>query len=715
MNGLAKRLRLSWRPGGSGRADGEWWPGDVASGTTIDQVLWFSGASVSRCRAHLELAWVDPKWPAMSHSLCVRATVSAEALTIDIPPVWHLHIHLGWFGERLLVSSDLHVLADALSETRPSLAGVASFLVQGRWGRGLNPSLYENIWTLEPGYEINVRHNREIRCRRTWRPEADNRYNAATFANSTKGVRGSLLKIADRIFASHRRVGCLFSGGLDSSLVAAMLLRRDQNRVVLFHLGGAFGTTAEADLRMRLLSEFKAVSHAVDLPNDRRLLQSLRAANAVAPLPVGSIFSHVFDEIISVAKDYGCSAIVTGDGGDEVFAEQEEILVDLLLQCRRRLISAAAHFALRNGERITDTLRRAYVMCRALQRGFGILSDIGPERRLAGTKLAEEMAGVLAAADEHTRKLWANGWSLSDLGAWRRAANVPEWEPLCSSPVDFPVLSPLADQSVIESVLELRREEFFPAGAGVHTKALLRNAALAWLPADIAMHPKIGSADGELLRRMRSREHRALLDLLSSETARRAGIYLPSAAESPNSPLWRGDWWLRTAALVSWLECGPLPNAPRRTAPNVACVSVSQPIVAANSPAAALRPPTHVAIFAALNIAAQLVPDDAVRPKHRDLARIATREIAALRVTLTDMAERACKFPLVTGSSFAVHKALCWYLRLLGFPVELVAGVRLGQAERRYWLNVAGAIIDVNGSEIPLVGMDERGGERPLT
>jgi hypothetical protein len=71
----------------------------------------------------------------------------------------------------------------------------------------------------------------------------------------------------------------------------------------------------------------------------------------------------------------------------------------------------------------------------------------------------------------------------------RRAANVPEWEPVNAAAPALPVLSPLVDESVVDAVLKLRREDLVPLGCGDHTKHLLRHSALAWLPAEIAMHP----------------------------------------------------------------------------------------------------------------------------------------------------------------------------------------------------------------------------------
>jgi hypothetical protein len=101
------------------------------------------------------------------------------------------------------------------------------------------------------------------------------------------------------------------------------------------------------------------VSTPVDLPADAGLVRALRAVNAVSDRPTGSPFTAVFEHIIAAALDRGSRAIVTGDGGDEVFTEREEVLVHLLAARSPTLPAAVGYFVLRNGERGTATLYRA--------------------------------------------------------------------------------------------------------------------------------------------------------------------------------------------------------------------------------------------------------------------------------------------------------------------------------------------------------------------
>lgn len=555
-------LRVLWAPHGAASGAVRWWPDHTPTTPQDTETVRFGdGVAVSYRDGVVDAAWADQSWQPVIGAPRVTVTVTARELRLTVPPLWRAQLHFGWRDGYLFVSSDLRTAAASVASSRPALAGAAAFLANGWAGPGVGPSLYRDVWTLRPGHSVAIRADGSTRERRTWRPERDDGFAGHPLETVVTRLREHLDALAERILDRHQRVACLFSGGLDSSLVAATLLRRAPRRVLLANVGSGLGTAAEGLLRDRLLREYGTVSHQVDLPARAGLIRSLRATNAVAALPVGSPFSHVFEEIIKVAQDHGCDAIATGDGGDEVFAERDEVLVDLLARHRRALPAVVGHFARRNGEPGLRPLLHAMSTLHALDGRGEPPHSVAPGDVLFGHGLAAQVVAARRGAGTMARELWTAGWSYSGMGSYRRAAAVPEWEPVSAAAPGFPVLSPLIDELVLGDALALRRDALVPRTRGGQPKWLLRQAALTWLPPEVALHPKVGSADGQILARLREAEHRDVLELLGSGTAAMVGLCLPAAVEDPEHPLWYGDGWIRAAALVAWLD-QPLPARP---------------------------------------------------------------------------------------------------------------------------------------------------------
>jgi hypothetical protein len=704
-------LRMVWAPRGGSTAAEKWWPPNTRAPSPAllaigDTVQFGAGVTLAHRDRIVEATWRDSRWQPALGAPSLTVTVTPHDVRITVPPVWRAHAYLGWRDGCLLISSDLRTLAAAMPAAQPAPEGIAAFLAGGRAGPGVGPSLYREIWDVQPGHLIIVRPDAEWRCHRTWTPEQHEEFAAQPLGVVTHRLRAHLDELADRILRSHLRVACLFSGGLDSSLVAATLLRRAPQRVVLFNVGSALGTAAEVALRAHFLRDFETVSHPVDLPAQAGLVRSLRAINAVAALPTGSPFAHVFEEIIAVAQGHGCDAIVTGDGGDEVFAEREEVLVDLLARRSRTLPATVGFFALRNGERGTQTLRRAMRRLRALNQGALPAYRPDPDDVLLGEDLAQLVATARTAAAVQAGELWAAGWTCSGLGSYRRAAAVPEWEPVSADAPSLPVISPLMDAAVVGDALALHRDAVVSRVCGGQPKWLLRQASLEWLSPEVALHPKIGSADGQILARMRSDEHHDLLDLLGSQTARRVGLLVPATAENSDSPLWYGDGWIRAAALVAWLDQvttrpGERP-APALTPPSPAQTSLET--AAARQPQQAGPASWRIAVLAGLNLAAQLAPAVRTgRSRSQPSSARCSAPDSELARTLVDLARRACALPFVSGSSRTMSQALAWYLRLSRKRPVVVRGTAQGQRDTRYWIEVEGSIVDLSGAETPLV------------
>jgi hypothetical protein len=734
-------LRIAWDPAHPPPSR-NWWPASPPHdpGTPAGNATAGAGVGVTRDDAGWHIQWHDPSWPPGPVSeRQITVAITPDRMEITVPPAWRAAAYYGWRGPRLLVSSSIRVLAAALSLSAPDPAATASFLACGHSiGRGDVPSLIRGIRRVEPGHAVLLSAGRATRSTRRWRPDSEPAFRSATLEQAVHAVRRDLDAQARQLAAAHDRIACLFSGGLDSTLIAATLMRHCPGQVRLMHAGSGLGTPAEATLRQRFLHQHGASSLAVGVPRETGLLDALRSANQGSDFPVSCLFTHVFHAIIGQAASMGCDVLVTGDGGDEAFAERELLLTDLLATRRyRHLVPALGYFAARRGERSTRLLARA----RARLWFLGEISPglpAGHENAPGSAPPAHQgAAGARADRWQVIRQLWREGWPASAADSYLRAAGVPEWEPAGPSGCNVSAVSPLASARLVQDGLSLRRDALVRPVAGFQPKWLLRLAALDRLPASIAMHPKIGSADGQILAAISTQEREAIISLLTGPTARAAGIRLPADAHDPASQLWQSGDWARPAALVTWLDSiqeAPQPASSRPAAQKAACPGSGQkspPGLPSLTPAASPQPrpaptgrpgaqpgafpdrqvPLGPAIgLAILNLAAQArhgAQRAAGMPAARAPGRLTEgheqrQEPGRSRDTLIAAARLACALPFADSATATVSQAITWYLQLHKTPAVLVTGTAQGETTARYWVHSSDGVIDISGCEKPL-------------
>ncbi|MGH3501972.1 MAG: asparagine synthase-related protein [Nocardioidaceae bacterium] len=660
-------------------------------------------------------------------------------LKITVPLVWRASVYYGWRGRRLLASTSIRALAAALETREPDLDGTASFLACGyALGFGDVPSLIRGIRRIEPGHSVTITPAGTVRSERDWRPERTPRFCSLHPDDVLPSIRRHLDAAVDRLASDGRSVACLLSGGLDSSLVAATLLRRCPEQFVLINVGSGLGTPAEAALRSRLLGAYQARSQPVDLPREVGLIGAIRRANRISHYPVSCLFAHAFEAFTEHAASRGCHRLVTGDGGDEVFAERDLLLADLLgPRHYRARCHALGYFAVRDAQRSSRGLAKA----RAVRR---FLSGDGPaplgrgryDSALYGSR-AGDIVDARATRWEAIRLLWLQGWPVSAVESCLRAAGVPEWEPIATSGQWVSPASPLASPALLLDEISVRRDQLVQPVVGFRPKWLLRLAALDRLPPAIAWHPKIGSADSQILAAIDEGERFEIVDLLTGSAARSVGIDLADSAQRKDSPLWLTDAWVRPTALTAWVdsirtvppprpvELRPHPSAesaPTRSAASTkrrmsavsarrAASSGAQAGPAAAEPLDGGRRPrlTTAVAIALLNAIAQVAPRPLVRGRSPVTAGDAVQATASTPATtdprhdeVTAAARLACALPLVSGSDASMTHAVAWYLRLTGTPAAVTAGTAQGDSAVRLWVKTRAGRIDVRECATPL-------------
>lgn len=199
-------------------------------------------------------------------------------------------------------------------DKKPSLDGISSYLTfrQPVW----DTTYFENINKVLPGHVIEVSDGR-IRDREYWRlpvPEIDKNRSESDWIDLADELIG---KAIDRCLVSEVPLGAYLSGGLDSSLIVAMMARKTDRPIQTFSVGYGAGAYDEGRFAEEVATHVGAqhLHLVVDRETYRDGLVPL-IRHRDAPL---SIPQEIAVHELSVQMKRHVTVALSGDGADELF------------------------------------------------------------------------------------------------------------------------------------------------------------------------------------------------------------------------------------------------------------------------------------------------------------------------------------------------------------------------------------------------------------
>lgn len=123
--------------------------------------------------------------------------------------------------------------------------------------------------------------------------------------------------------APQKRVALLLSGGLDSSLLAQLLVNylpvEHRKRLIAFSIGNQ--TSSDVAIAKRLAVHLQLTHVHVPLPDDQIMLERLKEVvyRTESPYARVSKVALLYNELASAIKKYGIDVVVGGEGADELF------------------------------------------------------------------------------------------------------------------------------------------------------------------------------------------------------------------------------------------------------------------------------------------------------------------------------------------------------------------------------------------------------------
>ncbi len=414
-----------------------------------------------------------------------------------------LYYYLG--DDRLVFSSEIKAILSGGSIRREiNPRGLANYLA---FGHAVAPdTMYQGVLKLLPGHYMVAEPGR-VQVKPYW-DVGDEPPSPDVAGLSAGGYADRVLDLLDdsvrlRMIADVP-VGAFLSGGVDSSLIVALMKRQATGPVKTFSLGftvgGAYNELPEA----RRVAEALGTEHHELLAKDVDLVQLLQTLVYHYDEPFGDAASFPVYLLSRFARDQ-VKVVLTGDGGDELFGGYRRYAMDQAATWYQKLPGPLTRSLI---PAVVDRLPRS----RRVKRTVATLPIADPARRYASwlTVFTPEMRTALLcpdllrdvgdydpswpyphyypALDGKTASDHLNRLLYVDLKTWLVDAymeKVDKATMACSLEARVPLL----DHRLVELAFQIPGRHKI---RGWSTKRVLKQAAARLVPAEVLTRPKHG-------------------------------------------------------------------------------------------------------------------------------------------------------------------------------------------------------------------------------
>jgi asparagine synthase (glutamine-hydrolysing) len=445
-------------------------------------------------------------------------------------------------GEAVLFGSEIKAILQGWGERQADAQAVCDFLAAGYVGGPR--TFFRGIAKLEPGTML-VHEAGTLEIRRYWQPGTSS-LPGMTFDDAVEELANRLSETVRLCLKSDVEVGAFLSGGLDSSVITA-LMRKHAAAVQTFSVGydGVAAGFNELRYARRVATHLGTRHHELIL-GPRSSMELLPRILWHYDEPHGeptSVLVYLLCEFTRARV----KVAVGGTGGDELFFGYPRHKAIRLLE-RYRLLPRVVrkHVIERLVARWPESTRGSRFAKRAKR--FVLGSDLPPAHAYLGwvsllhadTRARLIAGGVRAdAADPageaflHAHLTGPDGGSLLDRAASLDIAGyLPEYQlaymDRMSMAHGLEVRAPFCDFELLDFVTGLPADYRLRRG---HSKHILKTVAARWIPRDIAERPKVGF-DSPIGQWFKDELRPFITGFLSREHVARSGLLEPSAVDA---------------------------------------------------------------------------------------------------------------------------------------------------------------------------------------
>lgn len=386
-------------------------------------------------------------------------------------------------------------LIGALCADRPGTADAEAMLTFLRYGYPFERSMIQDVEEVLPAHWVSIHRDGSTRMQRYWQPPAMSR--SGTALGAVEALRQVLSAAVETRLQADAPLACFLSGGIDSSIIAAMAQQYLDAR-------------GEAPLRTFSVAmpdaDYDESSHAQSVAKH---IGSRHTVLAAQPGEVMDDLARLMSQIGEPTADSSllpthwlCRAVrhhakvaLSGDGGDELFGGYDRYRAIRLLSRWRRLFAAwpiggAQDLNPRSGRtrlrRLVEAARAGPHPAQQYHRMIHLFTEA--QIRELGIKMpGDESPAAPAWPTSADAVHAAMRWDLAHYLPYELLRKVDR----ASMAVALEVRCPLLDRQVVELASHLPTSVLMPGG---RPKGLLRALAIDYLPLPIVNRPKRGFA-----------------------------------------------------------------------------------------------------------------------------------------------------------------------------------------------------------------------------
>ncbi|ONH58011.1 asparagine synthase (glutamine-hydrolyzing) [Frankia sp. CcI49] len=392
-------------------------------------------------------------------------------------------------GSQLVFASEIKAILPALPKP-PAVdhASVADYLA----GRSVPApaTLFEGVRKLLPGHALSVARDGRSTIRRYWSPPLATEELPVDPRQAVDLVDAALRRAVERATVADTPVGAYLSGGVDSSLVTALMSQRTDEPVHTFSVGFGPGQHDERPMARLVSDQFATRHHEIVVkPSDFADLWSTLTWHRDAP--VSEPADIAVHRLAQLAREH-VRVVLSGEGADELFGGYPKYRLATLTS-RIGIVPAGLRGPLFDGVQrsLPAGANRLRIALRALgerderARRDGWFAPFTERERNRLLGIARGEPGRLLPA---TRNDPLRGMLEADLLGWL-PDNLLERGDRMTMAASVEMRPPLLDHELVELAFRLPSSVKVRDGRG---KWVLKEVARRYLPTLIVDRPKVG-------------------------------------------------------------------------------------------------------------------------------------------------------------------------------------------------------------------------------